>query len=39
MVKRQASISAYKILKRLINKKIKLIIVNEVGVYREYEKN
>lgn len=35
----QASISAYKIFKRLINKKIKLIIVNEVGVYREYEKN
>lgn len=35
----QASISAYKILKTLINKKIKLIIVNEVGVYKEYEKN
>lgn len=35
----QASVSAYKIIKKLLSKNIKLIIINEVGVYKEYEKN
>lgn len=36
----QASISAYRIIKRIIKEKnIKLIIMNELGVYKEYEKN
>ena len=36
----QASISAYRILKRMIfDKNIKLIIINELGVYKEYEKD
>lgn len=36
----QASVSAYRIIKRLIinNSKIKIIVMNEVGVYKEYEK-
>ena len=36
-----ASITAYKIVKRIIGDKIgiKLVIINELGVYREYEKN
>ena len=36
-----ASITAYKILKRIIGDKngIRLVIINELGVYREYEKN
>ena len=32
--------SAYRIIKRIIKEKnIKLIIMNELGVYKEYEKN
>lgn len=36
----EASISAYRIVKRIIkDKNIKLIIMNELGVYKKYEKN
>ena len=36
-----ASISAYKIFKKLLadENNIKLIVLNELGVYKEYEKN
>ena len=36
-----ASITAYRIIKRIINDKkgIKLVVINELGVYKEYEKN
>ena len=36
----EASISAYRMVKKIINNKnIKIIIMNELGVYKEYEKN
>ena len=36
-----ASITAYKIIKRIIGNKygIRLVVINELGVYKEYEKN